>query len=130
VSGEGADRRLPHAAPAIVPPSALLWRRVDATQQAILRLGRLRLRGPCGAQDEFNLAAIAQNLRRLATSADSGGVLVSATAIFSDATCFLMFEIAIALIVGFAYAVRERVFRQNQAERRQGRLSEEERGKA
>jgi IS5 family transposase len=32
----------------------------------ILRLGRLRLRGPCGAQDEFVLAAIAQNLRRIA----------------------------------------------------------------
>ena len=32
----------------------------------ILRLGRLRLRGPCGAQFEFMLAAIAQNLRRLA----------------------------------------------------------------
>lgn len=32
----------------------------------ILRLGRLRLRGPCGAQDEFVLAALAQNLRRLA----------------------------------------------------------------
>jgi hypothetical protein len=31
----------------------------------ILRLRRLRLRGPCGAQDEFTLAAIAQNLRRL-----------------------------------------------------------------
>jgi hypothetical protein len=30
----------------------------------ILKLGRLRLRGPCGAQDEFVLAAIAQNLRR------------------------------------------------------------------
>ena len=28
--------------------------------------GRLRLRGPCGAQFEFTLAAIAQNLRRLA----------------------------------------------------------------
>src|SRR5205814_3924552 len=33
----------------------------------ILRLGRLRLRGPRGAQDEFVLAAIAQNLRPLAT---------------------------------------------------------------
>ena len=33
----------------------------------ILRLGRLRLRGPAGAQFEFTLAAIAQNLRRLAT---------------------------------------------------------------
>jgi len=32
----------------------------------ILRLNRLRLRGPRGAQDEFVLAAIAQNLRRLA----------------------------------------------------------------
>ena len=32
----------------------------------ILRLGRLRLRGPRGAQFEFMLAAIAQNLRRLA----------------------------------------------------------------
>jgi hypothetical protein len=31
----------------------------------ILRLGRLRLRGPRGAQFEFTLAAIAQNLRRL-----------------------------------------------------------------
>ena len=33
----------------------------------ILKLGRLRLRGPKGAQDEFVLAAIAQNLRRLAS---------------------------------------------------------------
>jgi transposase len=32
----------------------------------ILKLGRLRLRGPSGARDEFTLAAIAQNLRRLA----------------------------------------------------------------
>src|SRR5438874_11649916 len=32
----------------------------------ILRLGRLRLRGPWGARFEFILAAIAQNLRRLA----------------------------------------------------------------
>ena len=32
----------------------------------ILRLSRLRIRGPSGAQDEFTLAAIAQNLRRLA----------------------------------------------------------------
>jgi hypothetical protein len=32
----------------------------------ILRLNRLRLRGPNGAQFEFTLAAIAQNLRRLA----------------------------------------------------------------
>ena len=32
----------------------------------ILRLDRLRLRGPNGAQFEFTFAAIAQNLRRLA----------------------------------------------------------------
>ncbi len=32
----------------------------------ILKLGRLRLRGPCGANDEFLLAATAQNLRKLA----------------------------------------------------------------
>lgn len=32
----------------------------------ILGLGRLRLRGPCGAKDEFLLATTAQNLRKLA----------------------------------------------------------------
>jgi hypothetical protein len=32
----------------------------------ILKLGRLRLSGPRGAQDEFLLAATAQNLRKLA----------------------------------------------------------------
>jgi hypothetical protein len=32
----------------------------------ILRLDRLRLRGPSGARDEFLLAATAQNLRKLA----------------------------------------------------------------
>jgi hypothetical protein len=32
----------------------------------ILRMARLRLRGPCGARDEFLLAATAQNLRRVA----------------------------------------------------------------
>ena len=32
----------------------------------ILRLDRLRLRGPCGASDEFLLAATAQNLRKMA----------------------------------------------------------------
>ena len=32
----------------------------------ILGLGRLRLSGPCGANDEFLLAATAQNLRKLA----------------------------------------------------------------
>lgn len=37
-----------------------------AHPKRILGLGRLRLRGPRGAQFEFTLAAIAQNLRRLA----------------------------------------------------------------
>jgi hypothetical protein len=32
----------------------------------ILGLERLRLRGPCGANDEFLLAATVQNLRKLA----------------------------------------------------------------
>jgi len=32
----------------------------------ILKLDRLRLRGPCGARDESHLAAAAQNLRKLA----------------------------------------------------------------
>ena len=45
----------------------------------ILKLDRLRLRGPCGARDEFHLAATAQNLRKLAkliplTGANCGGV--------------------------------------------------------
>ena len=32
----------------------------------ILKLDRLRLRGPNGAKDEFHLAAAAQNLRKMA----------------------------------------------------------------
>lgn len=38
----------------------------------ILKLGRLRLRGPSGAHDEFLLAAIAQNLRRMAKRLSQG----------------------------------------------------------
>jgi hypothetical protein len=37
-----------------------------APLKRILRLARLRLRGPCGAKDECVLAATAQNFRRLA----------------------------------------------------------------
>ena len=37
-----------------------------AQLKRILRLDRLRLRGPSGARDEFHLAATAQNLRKLA----------------------------------------------------------------
>jgi hypothetical protein len=32
----------------------------------ILKLGRLRLRGPCGARDNFLITATAQDLRKLA----------------------------------------------------------------
>jgi hypothetical protein len=40
--------------------------RVLAHLKRILRLDRLRLRGPNGAKDAFLLAATAQNLRKLA----------------------------------------------------------------
>ncbi len=43
----------------------------------ILRLGRLRLRGPNGARDEFLLAATAQNLRRLARLRPDGGLQIA-----------------------------------------------------
>jgi transposase len=49
--------------------SARLRKKVEmlfAHLKRILSLGRLRLRGPCGARDEFHLAATAQNLRKLA----------------------------------------------------------------
>jgi transposase len=39
---------------------------LSAHLKRILRLDRLRLRGPNGARDEFHLAAAAQNLRKLA----------------------------------------------------------------
>ena len=38
----------------------------------ILKLDRLRLRGPNGARDEFRLAAAAQNLRKLAKLLPNG----------------------------------------------------------
>jgi hypothetical protein len=51
-------------------PLALLERKkvemLFAHLKRILRLNRLRLRGPSGAKDELLLAAIAQNLRKLA----------------------------------------------------------------
>ncbi|MEP1264334.1 MAG: transposase, partial [Rhizobiaceae bacterium] len=49
--------------------SCKLRKRVEmlfAHLKRILKLDRLRLRGPCGARDEFHLAATAQNLRKLA----------------------------------------------------------------
>jgi len=44
----------------------------------ILRLDRLRLRGPCGARDEFLLAATAQNLRKLAKLIPMPGIAIAA----------------------------------------------------
>ena len=41
-------------------------------------LGRLRLRGPCGAHDEFILAATAQNLKKLAKLAPQGSPITKA----------------------------------------------------
>ena len=49
--------------------SRLLRKKIEmlfAHLKRILKLDRLRLRGPNGARDEFLLAATAQNLRKLA----------------------------------------------------------------
>ena len=46
-------------------PIGNIWVVVRALKR-ILKLDRLRLRGPCGARDEFHLAATVQNLRKLA----------------------------------------------------------------
>lgn len=49
--------------------SAKMRKKVEmlfAHLKRILGLRRLRLRGPCGANDEFLLVATAQNLRKLA----------------------------------------------------------------
>ena len=45
----------------------------------ILRMGRLRLRGPRGARTEFLLAATAQNLRKLAKLVPQATYLAAAT---------------------------------------------------
>ncbi|WVX47509.1 hypothetical protein ROLI_005780 [Roseobacter fucihabitans] len=50
----------------MVTVESINWWGCFAHLKRILGLGRLRLRGPCGVQDEFTLAAIAQNLRKLA----------------------------------------------------------------
>jgi len=66
------DARDVARAHALTPEYAIACRRrkkvemLFAHLKRILRLGRLRLRGPYGAKDEFLLAATAQNLRRLA----------------------------------------------------------------
>jgi hypothetical protein len=45
---------------------------VSKNGTGILKLDRLRLRGPNGAKDEFYLAAAAQNLKRLAKLRPNG----------------------------------------------------------
>lgn len=56
------ERRLVKLALAIRKKVEVLF----AHLKRILGLGRLRLRDPCGANDDFLLAATAQNLRKLA----------------------------------------------------------------
>jgi Transposase DDE domain len=54
------------AAYAISRPERKKVEMLFAHLKRILKLDRLRLRGPCGARDEFHLAAAAQNLRKMA----------------------------------------------------------------
>ena len=61
--------RSPPAQPAKPPAFVICVQTIEmlfAHLKRILKMGRLRLRGPCGAQDEFLLAATAQKLRKLA----------------------------------------------------------------
>lgn len=52
----------------------LMIRMLIAHLKRILKLDRLRLRGPNGAKDEFHLAATAQNLRKLAKLSIQGAL--------------------------------------------------------
>jgi Transposase DDE domain len=56
----------PRQKSAPVPPLRKKVEMLFAHLKRILKLDRLRLRGPMGARDEFLLAATAQNLRKLA----------------------------------------------------------------
>ena len=58
----------------------------------IFGLGRLRLRGPCGAQDEFLLAATAQNLIKLARNTARPPPLTLACALRQDQPTIQMAE--------------------------------------
>jgi DDE family transposase len=64
-----ATRRAPSPKPRPTPSHVANEKKVEmlfAHLKRILGLGKLRLRGPSGAKDEFLLAATAQNLRKLA----------------------------------------------------------------
>jgi hypothetical protein len=52
----------------------------------ILKLDRLRLRGPCGARDEFLLAATVQNLRKMAKLISATGPILSAQGVQTATT--------------------------------------------
>ena len=65
----------------------------------IFGLGRLRLRGPRGAQDEFLLAATAQNLKKLAKNIARPPPLALACALHQDQTTKQMTETASAIQV-------------------------------
>ena len=94
----------------------------------ILRLTRLRLRGPNGARDEFLLAATAQNLRRLArlrpinmlpdAAAQTGdGCLRAAQVTLSNFPVALRSSPSEAILDGFFNGIRRQ---QSQAKRRKG----------
>jgi len=66
---DGRDFARLAARSAFTPKAQAKRKKVEmlfAHLKRILKRGRLRLRGPCGVQDEFTLAAIAQNLRKRA----------------------------------------------------------------
>ncbi len=65
---EWALRKSPFSVPVMVYRSATLLKKLQAptAQWSILTLDRLRLHGLSGATDEFTLAAVVRNLRRLA----------------------------------------------------------------
>ncbi len=53
-------------------PYLLSWHGILVQLKSILKLDRLRLRGPTGPTDKFTWAGIAQNLRRMAKLVSQG----------------------------------------------------------
>lgn len=62
----GLDQVEPFMAPLVTISAFEKVEMLFAHLKRILKLDRLRLRGPNGAKDEFHLAAAAQNLRKMA----------------------------------------------------------------
>ena len=67
------DLALPKVLPHLREEARKKIEMLFAHLKRILKLDRLRLRGPSGARDEFLLAATAQNLRRMAKWLSSMG---------------------------------------------------------